>query len=128
MKNTLRVVVCLFLALFAVSVYAVTDDLGPAGDVFWIDRVDDGLQNGGNDLVDTVDNILAYIIGLFYFIAVAFGIYAGFIILTGAWDEEKMKKWKNILIYVVVGLVVIFLASQIIRWIISILSDTSIVG
>jgi hypothetical protein len=29
---------------------------------------------------------------LFYFIAVAFGIYAGFTILTGAGEEEKMKK------------------------------------
>jgi len=112
--------------IFACWIYTV-DGANTAWEVFWIDKVDDGLQNGWNDLVDTINNILWYIIGLFYFIAVAFWIYAGFTILTWAGDEEKMKKWKNILIYVVVGLIVIFLASQIVRWVITTLSDTSIV-
>jgi type IV secretory pathway VirB2 component (pilin) len=104
------------------------DETWTAGSAFWIDKVSNDLQNGGNDLVGTVNNILWYIIGLFYFIAVAFGIYAGFTILTWAGEEEKMKKWKNILIYVIVGLVVIFLASQIVSWVVVTLSDTSIVG
>lgn len=126
MKNIARIVLLIFLTIITCSVYAV-DETGTAGTVFWIDKVDEGLQNWWDDLVGTINNIMWYIIGLFYFIAVAFGIYAGFTILTGAGDEEKMKKWKNILIYVVVGLVVIFLASSIIRWVIATLSDTSVV-
>lgn len=127
MKNITRIVIAVFIMMFTFSFYAAYW-AGDAGTVFWIGKITPELQNGGDDLVGTTNNILWYIIGLFYFIAVAFGIYAGFTILTGAGEEEKMKKWKNILIYVIVGLVVIFLASQIIRWVIGILSDTAIVG
>ena len=99
-----------------------------ASTIFWVDRVTENLQNGGDDLVLTADNVFGYIIGLFYFIAVIFAIYGGFTILTSGWDEEKVKKGKNLVIYVVLGLVVVFLASQIVRWIISIMSDEDIVG
>jgi len=111
--------------MFYGSVFAAQGD---AQSLFWTDKITGNLQNWGDDLVLTADNILGYIIGLFYFVAVAFGIYAGFIILTGAGEEEKLKKGKSILIYVVLWLIVIFLASQIVRWIISILWDTSIVS
>jgi len=110
----------IFLCL-SVTVFA------DANTLFWTDKITDNLQNGGDDLVTTADNILGFVIGLLYFIAVVFGLYAGFVILTGAGEEDKMKKWKNIFIYVIVGLIVIFLASQIVRWIISILSDEDIV-
>ena len=54
-----------------------------------------------------------------------FALYGGFQILTAGWDEEKVKKWKTTLINAVIGLIVIFLASQIISWIVG-LWDTTI--
>ena len=121
MKIFIRVIALCILTFFVTWVHA------DANTLFGTDKITDNLQNGGTDLVTTADNILGFVIGLFYFIAVVFGLYAGFIILTGAGEEEKMKKWKNIFIYVIVGLIVIFLASQIVRWVIWILSDEDIV-
>lgn len=88
------------------------------GSVFGTGKIVPSLQNGGSDLVTTADNVLGYVIGLFYFIAVIIAIYGGFMILTSGGDEEKVKKGKNLVIYMVVGLVVVFLASQIVTWII----------
>ncbi len=62
---------------------------------------------------------LGYITGFLYLIAVIYGMWGGFNILTAAWDEEKVKKWKTTLINAVIGLVVIFLVSTIIRLIIT---------
>ncbi len=77
-------------------------------------------ENGTNgDFVTTLDTMLGYVIGLLYFIAVAFALYGGFQILTAAWDEEKVKKGKTTLINAVIWLIVIFLASIIVNWIIS---------
>ncbi len=112
----------LFFFLFQENIFAVD-----AGSVFGIEKIVPSLQNGGDDLVTTSDNIFGYIIGLFYFISIIFAIYAGFTILTSGGDEEKVKKGKQILIYVVIGLVVVFLASQIVTWVISIMSDSDIV-
>lgn len=78
-------------------------------------------DNGtSGDFVGTLDNILGFLIGLLYFVAVVFALYGWFQILTAGGDEEKVKKGKTTLIQAVLGLIVIFLASQIIRWVISI--------
>ena len=57
-----------------------------------------------------------------------FAIYGGFTILTSGGDEDKVKKGKNLIIYVVIGLALVFLASQIVTWIIGVMSDEDIVG
>lgn len=53
-----------------------------------------------------------------YILAVIVVIYAGFLILTAAGDEEKVKKAKNIIIFAIIGLVVIYLAGAIVTWLI----------
>lgn len=94
-----------------------------ANDIFGTDRITENLKNGWNDLVETSDNALAYIIWLFYFIAVVVWIYWWFNILISGWDEEKVKKWKNYLIYMVIWLIVIFLSSIIVRWVIDVMTN-----
>ena len=59
---------------------------------------------------------LANILGFLYIGAVLIAIWWGFNILTAAWDEEKVKKGKTILIQAMMGLVIIFLAGSIIEW------------
>lgn len=98
-----------------------------AGTLFWVDKIDSSLSWWWSDLIATVNNIAWYIIWLFYFIAILLWIYWWFLILVSWWDEEKFKKWKNIIIYVVFWLIVIFLASQLVNWVISIMTDTTIV-
>ena len=115
-----------FLAYFSVAQTFAAD----ANTAFGTERVTENLRLGWNDLVGTIDNILGYVISLLYFIAIIFAVYAWFIILTSAWDDEKVKKGKKTFLFVLAGLILILLASQIIRWVISILnteSETSII-
>ena len=120
----------MFKTLFFILAFFIFSSTFAAdpGSTFGVDRITENLQNGGDDLVLTADNIFGYIIGLFYFIAMLFGIYGGFTILTSGGDEDKVKKGKNLIIYVVIGLALVFLASQIVTWIIGIMSDEDIVG
>jgi len=87
-----------------------------------------GDNGSGTDFILVLNNILGYLIGLLYFVAIVFALYGGFQILTAGGDEEKVKKGKTTLIQAVIGLVVIFLASSIVRWIIDLGTDTTIVS
>ena len=51
-------------------------------------------------------------------VAVAYGIWGGFQIITAGGDEEKVKKGRTILIQVVIGIIVIWLAGSIVKWVI----------
>lgn len=113
--------------LFILSSYSVGVGASDASTLFGEDKITNNLRNGGEDLVLTADNILGFIIGLLYFIAICVTIYGGFLILTSGGEDERLKKWKNYFIYAVVWLIVIFLASQLILWVIGIMSDPEIV-
>ena len=98
-----------------------------ADDSFWFWRVEGGkLDHWDTDLVASVDGILGYFIWLLYFVAVVIWLYGWFIILTSWWEEEKVKKWKNYVIYMVIWLFIIFLASTIVRWVIEVMSRSDI--
>jgi len=98
-----------------------------ANNLFWIDKISPNLKSGWSDLVLTTNNILWYIIGLLYFISVIIWILWWFKILVSWWDEEKVKKWKNYILYMIYWLIIIFLVSQFITWVISIMSNPNIV-
>lgn len=52
-------------------------------------------------------------------LAVMYGLYGGFLIMTGGGEDDKVKKGKTILIQVAIGLVVIFLANSIVQWVLA---------
>ena len=97
-----------------------------ADDFFWTDKIEVDFKNNDIGLLTNINNIAWYIIGLLYFIAVVFAVYWWFKILTSWWDDEKVKKWKNIIIYVIIWLIVIFLASQFIHWIMNTMDETAL--
>lgn len=72
-----------------------------------------------------VQNIVIYLIGFISIIAVVYIIYAGFNILVWTWDEEKIKKSKSIIIYVIVWLAVIYLAYSIVAFVFDVFDQTS---
>ena len=80
-------------------------------------------KTSGN-FVETLNTMLAYVVGLLYFVAVVFALYGWFQILTAGWDEEKVKKGKTTLINAVIWLFIIFLASTIIRWVMTLWTTT----
>ena len=88
-------------------------------------QVDGDLVGTGNSLEVAIQNGIAWFTGFLYIIAVCYGVYGGFLMMTAGGDEENVKKGRTILIQVGIGLLVIFLASSIVSWILSLLSSTN---
>lgn len=68
------------------------------------------------------DAIMTFILWIITFISIiAFGyiLYAGFSILTAWWEEEKVKKWKTVIIQVFIWIILIWLWYSIVKWIVS---------
>lgn len=72
---------------------------------------------------DYIQNVTSYILWFMAIIAVIYIIYAGFNILTWNGDEEKIKKSKNIIVYVIMWIIIMFLAYSIVAFIFDILDS-----
>jgi len=70
-------------------------------------------------LNEVIADWMAYLVWFLYLIAIIMMIYGGFNILTAAWDEEKVKKGKTILMQAVGWLIVVFIANSVITWLIN---------
>ena len=54
-------------------------------------------------------------------VTVMYGIWGGFQIVTAGGDEEKVKKGRTILIHVVIGIIVIWLAGSVVQWVVGLI-------
>jgi type IV secretory pathway VirB2 component (pilin) len=64
-----------------------------------------------------IQDIVKYFLGFVTLIAVIYIIYAGFQLMTGGADEEKVKKARQIITYVIAGIVLMWVA----YWIVDII-------
>ena len=104
-KNGLYTVVWLILiGINSVNAAITTVDVNPG--LKWNEQTADLV------IQDWVVNVLSFL----YIAAVLLGIWWGFNILTAAWDEEKVKKGKKILLQALGWIVIIFLAGSIVEW------------
>ncbi len=55
-------------------------------------------------------------------VAVVYGIWGGFQIVTAGGEEEKVKKGRTILIQVVIGIIVIWLAGSVVKWVVNLVA------
>jgi hypothetical protein len=65
-------------------------------------------------IISLINNAMLYI----SLLALVYGIWAGFQMLTAGGDEEKVKKGRTIIIQVIIGIVVIVLAGSIVKFIV----------
>ena len=85
--------------------------------VFGEDKVT--LQTTSSNTADvTVQTLIDRGMLFLSIIAVLYGIWGGFQIVTAGGDEEKVKKGRTILIQVVIGIIVIWLAGSIVKWVV----------
>jgi len=70
--------------------------------VSWIQKTD--------SLSVYIQKVVAYVLTFVSIIAVIYIIYAWFRILISAWDEETLKKQKSTILYVILGIIIMWLA------------------
>lgn len=89
---------------------------------FWTDKrqIVTG-QIEDRTLDQSIQFYVNYLMTFLYLIAVLYALWGWFLILTAAWDEKKVKKWKTILIQWAIWLLVIWLSWTIIKWVLSVL-------
>lgn len=85
------------------------------GDNCFIDSATETLWNCGvkerffdaNIFLDTAVKIIIFLNGFIALVTVLMIMYAGVLILTGWWDEEKSEKAKKIITYAIIGVLII---------------------
>lgn len=80
--------------------------------------------NANFNIATFVNAVLNWAFGLLIVIAVLFVIYAAFLYLTAAGDEEKTKKAKSYIVYAVIALVVGALARAVVAIVTTFLQTT----
>lgn len=73
-------------------------------------------------LSEYVQDIVVYLLTFISIIAVLYIMYAGFNILIGNGDEDKLKKSKATIVYVAIGIVLIWLAWPITSFLLNLLN------
>jgi type IV secretory pathway VirB2 component (pilin) len=71
---------------------------------------------------ELAQDIVNFFLSFLSIVAVIYIMYAGFQLMTGAGDEEKMKKTKKIIYYVIFGIIIIWLSNSIVRWILNLVN------
>lgn len=81
--------------------------------------------NPGLTTQGTADQVIQqWIVNVMWFlalVAIVYGLWWGFNILTAGWDEDKVKNWKTVIINSLIWIVVIFLVGTIVRWLIDLI-------
>ena len=79
----------------------------------------DKLETTNSTLDNMIINWISYITGFLYLVALIIGLWWAFNILTAAWDEDKVKTGKSIIIRAVLWIVAIFAVNVIMRFVIN---------
>jgi Type IV secretion system pilin len=75
-----------------------------------------------NSVEVTAQNLINQAMLYISILAVCYGIWGGFQILTAGGDEEKVKKGRTIMLQVVIGIVVIWLAGSVVKWVVGLVA------
>jgi PKD repeat protein len=84
----------------------------------WVESAKTALGNSitSKPISEYAQDIVKYLMQFISIIAVIYIIYGWFQVMIGWGDEEKVKKAKNIIIYVIAGILIMWLAYGIVKW------------
>ena len=96
----------------------------------WLKESLDLIKNSDLDWVilewtasDYIQRVIVYVLTFLKLTAVIIIIYAWFNMLTAAWDEEKAKKSKTMIVYAIIWLAIIYLAGPITTFVLNVFSQ-----
>ncbi len=104
------------------------DDEGECGLIEGIDLAKDGINDIETDrsFSEYIQDLVQYLLTFVTIIAVVYIIYAGFRLMVDPGDDsEKVKRTKNIILYVIVGIIIIWLAWPITLWLLKLLGTSA---
>lgn len=87
--------------------------------MFGYTNVQGNIQGSTGTADKTIQNLISNALLFLAILAVVYGIYGGFLMMTAGGEEDKMKKGRTILLQVAIGLVVIFLANSIVSFVLT---------
>jgi hypothetical protein len=92
----------------------------------WVAAIEDvnGVETGVS-ASEYIQVVIMYVLWFMALLAVWIIMYAWLVLLTWVWDEEKAKKTKQIILYAVFWLIIIWLAYPISRFVMDWLSTGS---
>lgn len=85
----------------------------------WIDQVKGQVNWIEKDrtFFEYIQAVIWYLIWFIFFIALVYVLYAWFNILVSSWEEEKIKKSKSIISYVIIWIIIMFSAYSIVNFV-----------
>ena len=98
--------------------FLFTNNARAAINYWWQDSVDPGIIWTEETLDSAVQTLIRNFSIFLSLIAVIFWLRWGFMIMTAWVKEDNVKKWRTIIVYSLVGLVVIWLAYSIVAFVI----------
>ena len=98
--------------------FLFTNNARAAINFWWQDSVDTGIIWTEETLDSAVQTLIRNFSIFLSLIAVIFWLRWGFMIMTAWVKEDNVKKWRTIIVYSLVGLVVIWLAYSIVAFVI----------
>lgn len=117
MKLTTKLATGTFAVLCVALLFAPAISLAQISDT----PVDSPTPLTEDSIEKIINKIIGWMQGIFFLIAVIFIIYAAFVYLTSAGNEEKIKKAKSIIIYAIVAIAVALLATAVKEFVVSFL-------
>lgn len=85
---------------------------------FWVENINDNLVGSYDSLDTTVQNWIIIILWFLWLIWAILIIYAWFMILTAAGNDEQIQKWKKTITYTLIWIVIIFSAWLIVNFLV----------
>lgn len=106
----------IFLPVIAHAQTGNTDTLG-------LQPIQNNIKLGNEDIRIIAGRIISVVLGLLGVIAFGLVLYAGFLIMTSAGNEEKVAQGKRVMVNALIGFIIIISAFTIVQFVLKSLSD-----
>jgi hypothetical protein len=85
----------------------------------WVTKVNPDLKWSNEWADSAVQTLIKNAMLFLYLVAVIYWLWGGFLILTAGWKDDNVKKWRTVIVQALMGLVVIWLASTIVQFLVN---------